>query len=264
MENLSNYLRPSKKRQNPWLTIENGVYAVSATGMPVMKEDADESCIGVALIINDAVVPQRLMIEKNETNNTTSIKAAYEADGATSTSYKYFYWGMYGKDVSGITNYSQVGGGGESTGFLPRPDGTYKSTPHLSTDYTTWTSGALSDFSGKANTAALMEVEDTDSYTDYANMATWCKIFNETPSENQGFNDWYIPACGQLALIHLNAAAINEALTKIGGMAFDTSHVLSSSECSSYNGFRVQVTSGSVDYNSKKGNYNRVRFVRDI
>lgn len=50
MENLSNYLRSSKKKYNPWLTIENKVYAVGATGMPVMKEDADKSCIAVALI----------------------------------------------------------------------------------------------------------------------------------------------------------------------------------------------------------------------
>ena len=254
----------SGKLTKSWDTMANGVYAVGADGSPVMVEDADESCIGVALIANDAPTPQRLMIEKNETNNTTSIKAAYDADGATDTGYTYFFWGMRGQDVSDITNYTQTGGGGtKSYGNLPKPDGTYNGTPNLSADYTTWTSGCLSDFSGKANTAALMEVEDADSYTTYANMATWCSKFNETPSENQGFNDWYIPSMGQLALIYLNKTAINEALTKIGGMTFASNYYWSSSEYSSTIGFYVSFSSGSVNYNLKSYGC-RVRVVRDL
>ena len=43
---------------NPWTGIENGVYAVSADGKPIMAEDADESCIAIALITDN----QRIMI----------------------------------------------------------------------------------------------------------------------------------------------------------------------------------------------------------
>ena len=90
----------------------NGVYAITATGELIDYNTADNTCIGVALIVNDAPTPQRIMIEKNETKNTTSIKAAYTEDGASNTSYTYFYWGMYGSDNTSITNYTQTGGGG--------------------------------------------------------------------------------------------------------------------------------------------------------
>ena len=247
-----------------WDNVPNGVYAVAADGSPVTYADADESCIAVALIVNDAPTPQKLMIEKNGEANTTSIKAAYTEDGASNTYYTYFHWGMYGSDNTSITNYTQTGGGGtEYYGYLPKADGTYQSTPNLSGDYTTWTSGALSDFNGKANTAALLAASDTDSYTTYANMATWCRIFNQTATENQGYTDWYIPACGQLSLMYLNKTAINNALTKIGGQTIASDTYWSSSEYDSDNGWRVLFDKGFVLYNVKSSNC-RVRFVRDI
>jgi len=71
---------------DPWKNIANGVYAVAADGTPVTKEDADETCIAVALITDN----QRIMIEKTE---------SYDATNTT------FYWGqnLYGKNVAGIT-----------------------------------------------------------------------------------------------------------------------------------------------------------------
>ena len=246
---------------NPWDVLENGVYAVSADGSPVIFANADESCIAVALVVGE----HKFWIEKNETKNTTSIKAAYTEDGASNTSYTYFYWGMYGSDNTSITNYTQTGGGGTSSyGYLPQANGSYaSSSDNLSGDYTTWTSGALSDFNGKANTAALLAASDTDSYTTYANMATWCRIFNQTATENQGYTDWYIPACGQLSLMYLNMTAINSALTKIGGQTISSYNYWSSSETSSIHGWLVNFGGGGVGRNGK-GYDNRVRFVRDI
>ena len=248
------------EKKKSWNELENGVYAVAADGSPVTYADADETCIAVALVVGE----HKFWIEKNETKNTTSIKAAYTEDGASNTSYTYFYWGMYGSDNTSITNYTQTGGGGTSSyGYLPKADGTYQLAPNLSGDYTTWTSGALSDFGGKANTAALLAASDTDSYTTYANMATWCRIFNQTAAENQGYTDWYIPACGQLSLMYLNMTAINNALTKIGGQTIASYSYWSSSEASSNIGCRVDFSSGNVGSNDK--NYDRrIRFVRDI
>ena len=242
-----------------------GVYAVSSSGELIDVANADESCIAVALVVEDAPTPQRFWIEKNETKNTTSIKAAYTEDGASNTSYTYFYWGMYGSDNTSITNYTQTGGGGTSSyGYLPQANGSYASSSNnLSGDYTTWTSGALSDFNGKANTAALLAASDTDSYTTYANMATWCRIFNQTATENQGYTDWYIPACGQLSLMYLNMTAINNALTKIGGQTIASYFYWSSSEYSSNYGWRVGFSNGGV-YSSNKDFSYRVRFVRDF
>jgi len=234
----------------------NGVYAVTATGELIAYNDAavDATCLGVALITDN----QRIMIEKMGEANTTSIKAAYDADGATNTGYTYFYWGMYGSDNSGITNYTKADGT-NSSGYL---GGTF--TPQISTDFTTWTSGALSDFNGKANTAAIQSASDTDSYTTYANMGTYCTKFNATAAENQGFTDWYIPAYGQLALIYLNKTAINEALTAIGGTTFSVNNYWSSSEFNSIGGWFVYFDNGYVSNNFKYCNLYRVRFVRDI
>lgn len=243
-----------------WEDLGDGVYAVSASGKPVEVASADNTCIAVALIQG----PHKFWIEKNETKNTTSIKAAYTADGASNTSYTYFYWGMNGSNNSSITNYTQTGGGGTSSnGYLPKADGTYIGSPKLSSDYTTWTSGALSDFNGKANTIALINASDKDSFTTYANMATWCRIFNQTATENQGYTDWYIPACGQLSLMYLNMTAINNALTKIGGQTILTDSYWSSSESSSNSGWYVGFYYGNVGYYNKDYS-DQVRFIRDI
>ena len=238
-----------EKVQSPWASLANGVYAVAADGSPVEVDDATTECIAVALIVNDAPTPQKLMIEKNGEANTTSIKAAYAADGASNTGYTNFYWGPNGTDVSGITNWT---GGDNKT---------------IPTDYTTWSTNstyAWNDFNGKSNTATLMNVTDSDGYTAYANAATYCKKFNETATENQGYRDWYIPACGQLSLIYINVTEIKAALTKIGGTTFSTSHAYwSSSEYSSNSGWRVDFVNGYIDWNYKREDY-RVRFVRDI
>lgn len=74
------------KLESPWATMANGVYAVGADGRPVMKEDADESCIGVALITDN----QKIMIAKEDAT-----------DGTNTT----MYWGynLYNMNVAGIT-----------------------------------------------------------------------------------------------------------------------------------------------------------------
>ena len=247
-------------------TAANGVYAVAQNGLGVTVDDADESCIAVALIVNDAPVPQRLWIEKNGEANTTSIKAAYAADGASNTDYTLFYYGMYGTDIASIMNYTQVGGGETSTtGTLPKPDGSYISNYNkVSGDYKNWTgSYALNDWNGKANTAALIGASDTDSYTTYANMGTYASKFNATPSENQGYSDWYIPACGQISLMYLNWTEINKALEAIEGTNLGSQYYWSSSEYNDGSGWIFRFSKSVVGITSKWGTC-QVRFVRDI
>lgn len=76
---------------NPWETIANGIYAVSADGNPVAAEEATTDCIAVALITDN----QRIMIPKNDVS-----------DGTNGT----FFWSLYlkGKDVSGLANKSDL------------------------------------------------------------------------------------------------------------------------------------------------------------
>lgn len=206
--------------------VPNGVYAVTADGELIDYNIADSSCIGVALITDN----QRIMIEKNGEANTNIIKAAFDADGATYIDYPKFYWGMYGSDVAGIT-------------------------------YISSSDAAKQDFNGKANTTAIIATPDTDSYTTYANMGTYCTKFNEMSGT---YADWYVPAAGQLYEIYNNVTNINTALTNIGGTTFSKSYdYWSSSECSFYEAWLVAFNFGNVLKYSKT-NGARVRFVRDI
>ena len=171
------------------------------------------------------------LIEKNGEANTNIIKAAYDADGATNTDYEYFFWGMYGSDVAGITNISS-------------------------------SDAAKQDFNGKANTAAIIATPDTDDKTTYANMGTYCTKFNEMSGT---YADWYIPAAGQLYEIYTNVTDINTALTNIGGTTFNTTgNYWSSSENSSNSAWYVSFLTSNVNSNSKDYDVYRVRFVRDI
>ena len=222
------------------------VYAVNADGELISADFADETCIAAALIVGE----HKFWIEKNESNNP--------AYGGQTT----LYWDKSYADLPELTNYSITGGGGnKNNGYLLKANWTYLSSPYLSTDYTTWTTGALSDFNGKTNTGYIVA-----SSSDAQDMGTVLKKFNEsTDGQNQGKSDWYIPACGQLALIYMNINDINTVLNAIGGMPLSASNYWSSSEYGGNYAWCVGFNSGIVDgSNHYKFNNRQVRFVRDI
>lgn len=224
------------------IEVENGVYAVTADGELIDYNTADSSCLGVALIAGE----HKLMIAKSDAT-----------DGTNTT----LYWGknLYGKDVAGVVTNGNADGTNPS-GYLPKSDGSYQSTPNLSGDFTTWKAGALADFNGAANTAAIIA-----GYTKHAvsmDARDMCSVLN-TFNASDSYKDWYVPACGQLALMYLNMTEINAALAKIGGTALAADYYLSSSENSSTLAWRVNFSSGGVFSYYKERN-SRVRFVRDI
>ena len=213
----------------------NGVYAVSSTGSLIDYNSADATAIGVVLVAGE----HKFMIAK--------------ADATDGTNFT-LYWGKSNSDLS-LTNYSKSDGT-NSTGYLPKWDGTYDGSIHLSGDFTTWTAGALSDFNGKANTTVIAAAS-----SDARDMCTVLNTFNASDS----FKDWYVPAHGQLALMYLNKTKINNMLTKIGGTALASERYWSSSEYSSSDAWDVSFSSnGNVNHNSKDNFGARVRFVRDI
>ena len=203
----------------------NDVYIVTAAGELVDKSTQDNTAIGVALITAN----QRILIEKYGESNTDIIKAAYDADGASDTEYKYFYWGMYNSDVADIDNKADE-------------------------------SAAKADFNGKANTAAIIAAPDTDDKTTYANMGTYCIKFNEMSGT---YSDWYIPAAGQLYEIYSKRSYINAALTNIGGTDLKSLYFWSSSEGDAGLAWYVYFDYGDVTGSSKDAR-RRVRFVRDL
>ena len=209
-------------------TIDNGVYAVTADEKLIDYNEADESCIGVALVAGE----HKFMIAKSDATN----------DGSN---YNLYY--DYDKGDLSLTDYNTADGT-NSNGSL----GT-----KLSDDFTTWTEGALSDFNGKTNTQVIAASS--------SNAKDMCKVLEtfNAGSDNQGHTDWYVPACGQLAHMYLAKTDINAALAKIGGTAFESYYYWSSSEYAAKHAWRVAFNDGGVLYNGKSGNH-RVRFVRDI
>ena len=221
----------------PYVTedvVPNGVYAVDTNGNLIDYNSADATATGVALVAGE----HKFMIAKRDATN----------DGSN----YYLYWTNNTSDLS-LTNYSNADGT-NSYGYLPKPDGTFGGSTHLSDDFTTWTNGALSDFNGKDNTEVIAAAS-----SDARDMCTVLNTFNAADS----YNDWYVPACGQLALMYLNRTEINVALAKIGGTALTEGSYWSSSEKSSGYAWGVGFGNGGVSGNPK-GYNGRVRFVRDI
>ena len=203
----------------------NGVYVITADGQLVDYTTEDPTALGVALITDN----QKIMIEKMGEANTDIIKAAYIADGATDNEYTKFYWGSYGTDVEDIPNVAN-------------------------------SSMVKQYFNGKAYTAAIIATPDSDTYTKYANMGTYCRLFNEA---SLGYSDWYVPATGQLNEINSNRSIINTALTNIGGTSFAWASYWSSSENNSGFGWGVKFGDDVLSTPNKCDGH-LVRFVRDI
>ncbi|MGM9797911.1 MAG: hypothetical protein ACI3ZY_10155 [Parabacteroides sp.] len=208
-----------------WKGVTDGIYAISSSYEPVAIENATSDCIGVALI--DSETGQKLMIEKYEDSNSSYATAA---SGKGSISY--FYWGGYGTDQSMANCYS--------------------------------TTAAKADYYGKANSEVLKTVTTGGSgYTSRATIGAVLNQFISTNSENQGYTDWYIPACGQLHLIYQNKSSINTALSAIGGTQLTARYYWSSSEYSPDGGWGVSLSGAEVTNLNKGGGY-RLRLVRDL
>lgn len=198
------------------------------------------------------------MIEKYEDLNESHVTA-----GAGKDSTSIFYWGGYGTDQTGITNYDKVDGS-DIRGYLKPEQGSYNGTPNLSANITAWTNGASSDWNGKANSNVLKGVTTGDGpYTSYATIGHVLNTFLAS-ADAKGYDDWYIPSCAQLALIFMNLTSVNNALSAIGGQQLSPSKAYwVSSGFDSNSGHRVYFKDGSVNGSSKGSRYS-VRFIRDI
>lgn len=157
----------------------------------------------------------------------------------------------------GLTKYTTV-------------DGTYDyiSFSEINLDYTTWTSGALSDFSGKENTESILQYTADDSGSDVSmgNLLRECNNGTSSIFNNYGFSDWYIPACGQLALISISLEKINAALEKIGGQIDDFNNHWTSTEYDLEEAWRIFFYDKSISHIMKTDSSDMyaVRFIRDF
>ena len=229
LENDSNFFQDNG--------VDDGVYAVTADGQLINYNNADTSAIGVALVIGK----HYFMIEKTEDYDAT---------------YDTFYWSYNITDTE-LPNYSTINGV-NVIGYLPT-DGEYNGLPYISNDINTWVDGALSDYNGKSNSQVI-----TDIASHKEDVGNILKAFNEgSYGNNQGNSDWYIPALGQLALIHLNKTIINNALEKIGGTKLLQEAYISSTESTEDYNYNI-LNIGYIDSGGAKDVKHGVRFIRDI
>lgn len=207
-----------------WTKAQSGVYAVGADMSPVPLAEANASCIGVALINREK--NQCLMIEKYGERNA-SYKEAQIAYGGYNVTiveqmpeyadlyYSMFSWGGDNVVYENISSASTIDGTLVDQGGFDMEGENY-----LSSDPSTWTDGALSDFNGKENSPCMLTLlsndKDLAAEMDCTPIGYALKYFNDS-DDNQGFSDWFIPSLGQLALIMTNQEAIDQALTLIGG-----------------------------------------------
>lgn len=243
-----------RRFQLSYNNVGDGVYAVNKNMRLIPISEADNTCIGIALVYDR----HRIMIEKNEDSN----QSYKDASAGYNRNYL-FYWGGYGSDQPGITNYNELDGSNTS-GYLKSEHGSYISTPNISANITAWTSGALSDWDGKTNSEVLKKV--TVGGGGYDGYVTIGRVLNAflASSDAKGFDDWYIPSCPQLSLIWMKLNSVNNALSAIGGKQFDISNIYwSSSERSANYGWKLNFSSGLVGRVAKINSY-RVRFIRYI
>ena len=208
------------------------VKAVSATNERIDYNAAEATAKGVAIIAGE----HKFMIAKKDATDGTNNTLYYD----------------YDKGDLSLTNYDKVDGT-NSKGYFGG-----SSSPQLSQDFTTWTAGALSNFNGKANTQTVAASSN--------NARHMCKVLEtyNAGCYNQGHNDWYVPAAGQLALMYLAKTDFNAAIAKIGGTVLESGYYWSSSERNSNCAWAVDFNWGYFSNLSYKNNYLRVRFVRDI
>ena len=215
----------------PWASVPDGVYAVGADGKPVSSDKADETCIGAALVLNSGVQPCVIMIEKNGVD-------------------KLMAWDYNRTDIS-----------------LPAYDYNHYRVMRISEDYTSWVNSkvSLTDFKGAENTEVIKTLTGHEK-----NMGTVLNSFLADDEKSLGFDDWYIPASGHMALIYLNLAEINETLNKIKGNPIDTSfsgwywsstHI---EENNDYYGQQINLITGVISYLDKASPHCCVRFIRDL
>lgn len=222
-----------------------GVYAVDKNGMGVEIEDADEECVAVALVANVNSTVQRFWIEKYQ---------KYDSK------FDSFYWQTNGYEDLYLKNYTLVNEN-DTYGYLPHNDDgftIYYKGPFISSTPDEWYKGsALTDFNGRWNSDCIAQ-----KLVGERSIGSVRKTFNES-KENFGKRDWYIPSCGQLALIFLNMQEINKALEKIGGKQLTGNGYWSSTECSKDMAWYIGFQNGPVSAYEKSGKF-RVRLIRDI
>ncbi|MDR1555971.1 MAG: DUF1566 domain-containing protein [Tannerellaceae bacterium] len=108
------------------------------------------------------------------------------------------------------------------------------------------------EFTGNANT--LSAVAQLGTKTNYA--ARWCHELRAG-----GYEDWYLPSCGELNMLLTKRAVVNNALQKTGAQRLSNAWHWSSSEGNDLQAWSINLAGGDI-YSADKSELKCVRAIR--
>lgn len=121
---------------------------------------------------------------------------------------------------------------------------------------------AFADFTGKANTAAIIKASTTTNITNTADYAPgFCNKYSRANANGKGLlaGTWWLPSLAELALILANFDKINYALSKISGATqLQKTWYWSSTQGSADGAWILALSDGNM-YGSYKFGQSRVR-----
>lgn len=225
----------------------DGVYAIDQVGRPVAYEDATaESYTGVAFVVNGH---------------------AYRI--ANRDIPGYVYWWMTGaEDIADLRNflYSYET---RPYAYVPKTDGTYGGAINkIDTDWNTWINStwieaSFTDFNGKAD--ILVERLGNIAYTIGKSVVD----FRSNEFLNEGYTDWFVPSCAQMACIAILAGKIEAILAKVSNASIfdhtDQTDYWTSTEKSASDAWYVGFFDGGVGPGPKSNDRpKRCRLIREL
>lgn len=121
---------------------------------------------------------------------------------------------------------------------------------------------AFADFTGKANTAAIIKASTTTNITNTADYAPgFCNKYSRANANGKGLlaGTWWLPSLGELGMIWANFDKINYALSKISGATqLQKTWYWSSTQTSADNAWYLFLSGGYMG-NTYKFTQGRVR-----
>lgn len=145
-------------------------------------------------------------------------------------------WGGWPTN-KGCADYSKADGSNSSV------------TLSTSADPSSWTGGAISEFAGYTNSGLITSIDIGKALVNFRN--------------SSGNNSWFIPSCGEMALLYLYKTKVNEALGKLGGVALEDAEYWTSTERDGRSAWYINLSSGKVD-NVGKLDKKKRRYLREI
>lgn len=118
---------------------------------------------------------------------------------------------------------------------------------------------AIADWNGKSNTAAQIL---KDACSDAAYAPGYCAAYSRVNANGVGLTagKWWLPSFGELMMIYGHKNKINYALGLISGATLLRDDIYwSSTEHSSTNAWRLHLSNGNLNFNTKKSIQDRVR-----